>query len=591
MGIIWKIISKNFKLLTRSKASSLIVIFGPLLLIFLVGIAFDTSNTYNINIGIYSEQFSNVTDSFIEKLNKNNFKVHKYDLENECVEDIRTGRVHTCVVFPPNMEFKTGVTNEMIFHIDYSKIHLVWIILDTISTQLTATKSEISEGLTNILLSKLQDVNERLDEKKAVLSDLKAKTNDIETAISKIKGDLGGLDLSINKESFRVSDIKSQNDNLKEIVYSMSTDTKARISEMRKDLDTTKTKVSNLNMTEEEEDLILNKIDLIKGNLNGVSYKLNRTVNRTEEGWENMSDHIFFLEQSLNEITLNLDKAVKTRSLTSSSIDEMSQKLNESLDALNSIEQTFSYIDTNIASIQVTSAKDIVNPITTTIKPVTQQKTQLNYLFPSLMVLVIMFISILLSTTIIMMEKHSPAHFRNFITPINDVTFVLGTYFTNMILVISQLVIILFVSSIFFKTQIISNLPMIAGFLLIITSLFTLIGMVVGHLFESEETATLAAVSVGTIFLLLSSTILPLETMPAYVGEVAQYNPFVVSVDVLRKAILFAPPIETFLDEAKLLVSYSLVLFLIAWVLQNNYKRNYLRMVKKKILAKRKKRK
>ncbi|MBW2992573.1 ABC transporter permease [Candidatus Woesearchaeota archaeon] len=591
MFTLFKIISKNFKLLTRSKASSLIVIFGPLLLIFLVGVAFDTTNTYNINIGIYSEQFNNVTDSFIDKLNENNFKVHKYDNEGSCVEHIKSGRIHTCVVFPPNMEFKTGVTNEIIFHIDYSKINLVWMILDTMQAQISATKTEISEELTDIILTKLYDTQEKLTAKKAALTDLKAKTREVKDSMTKIKEDLEKLDLSANKQDFKIEELTAGNDEIRAGVYSLKNDTENRIEDIRDDLDRISTKVDGLGNITDSVDA---KIELIEGNLGGINYKLNTTMNITDENWQNMSDNIFFLENTVNGVMANLDSAVRTRSLSSSTISNMNQVLEEALNALNAIELTFDSIDSEIRSIQVTSAEDIVNPITTTIKPVSQEKTQLNYLFPSLMVLVIMFISILLSTTIIMMEKHSPAHFRNFITPIKDITFVLGTYATSMVLVIAQLIIILIVSSIFFKTQIISNLPVISGLLLLVTSLFTFLGMVMGYLFDSEETATLAAVSIGTILMLLSSTILPLETMPEYVGQAAQYNPFVISTDMLRRAILFAPPLETFKEGLILLGSYTIGLFLITWLLQKNYKRNYLHkisLIEKKFLKKKKKKK
>lgn len=589
MLTIFKIISKNFKLLTRSKASSLIVIFGPLLLIFLVGVAFDTTNTYNLNIGVYSGQFNNVTDSFIDKLNQNNFKVHKYDSEEKCTEDIKTGKTHTCVVFPSNMEFRTGVTNEIVFHIDYSKINIVWMILDTISAQLTATKSEISEDLTNIILSKLYGAQKKINEKKAALTDMKAKTKDVKDSISKIKDDLDKLDLSVNKQDFRVTELAEGNDNIKEGFYSLKNDTETRIEYVTDDLTSVRGKVEgmgNLSATINE------KLDLVEGNLGGISYKLNRTENITDKNWQNMSDSITALENTVNKVMANLDSAARTRSLSLSSIDNMKGVLDESLNALNSIESTFDDINSEIGSIQVTSAEDIVNPIKTTIKPVTQEKTQLNYLFPSLMVLVIMFISILLSTTIIMMEKHSPAHFRNFITPIGDLTFIFGTYLTSIILVIAQLVIILIVSSIFFKTQIISNLLVISGLLFIITSLFTFLGIIIGYIFDSEETATLAAVSAGTIFMLLSSIILPLETMPDYVGQLAEYNPFVISTEMLRKAILFAPPLETFSHGVTLLLSYIAVLFLLTWLMQKNYKRNYIHKLvtlEKKFLKKRKK--
>jgi hypothetical protein len=54
LWVIWK----NLKILFRSKTSALIVIFGPLLVVYLVGIAFDNSNSYRVNIGVFSEGYN-----------------------------------------------------------------------------------------------------------------------------------------------------------------------------------------------------------------------------------------------------------------------------------------------------------------------------------------------------------------------------------------------------------------------------------------------------------------------------------------------------------------------------------------------------
>ena len=62
---LWEIIKKDFKLLVRSKSSALVVLLGPLLIIFLVGLAFNTSSMYNLKVSVYSESYSDLTNSVI----------------------------------------------------------------------------------------------------------------------------------------------------------------------------------------------------------------------------------------------------------------------------------------------------------------------------------------------------------------------------------------------------------------------------------------------------------------------------------------------------------------------------------------------
>ena len=61
--VLLKIIQKNLKLLIRSKSSALIIILGPLLVIFLVGIAFGNISKYSLNIGTYTESYTDITNS------------------------------------------------------------------------------------------------------------------------------------------------------------------------------------------------------------------------------------------------------------------------------------------------------------------------------------------------------------------------------------------------------------------------------------------------------------------------------------------------------------------------------------------------
>ena len=146
------IIKKNLKVLFRSKASALIIILGPLLVIFLAGLAFDNTNVYRVNIGVYSESYNALSESFMENLAENRFKVEKYDNEEICVDAIKDGVVHTCVIFSPDFTIGDQTKNEITFYIDYSRINLVYMVMETLSEKISSRSSELSLGLTTELV-------------------------------------------------------------------------------------------------------------------------------------------------------------------------------------------------------------------------------------------------------------------------------------------------------------------------------------------------------------------------------------------------------------------------------------------------------
>jgi len=526
MQTLIKIIKKNFKLLIRSKSSALIIILGPLLVIFLVGIAFDNLNKYSLNIGTYSEGYSDLTESFITKLQENNFKVQKVDSEENCVNMIKQGKLNTCITFPKDLTLESDKVNEIVFHVDNSKINLVWMVLETISSKLAERSSELSLDLTTDLLNKVDFTKTELYATRPTIVNLKTENQQGVDAIGAAIDNMGEL--------------RTKTSELKDSLLQKIEGAESVVSE-------TSTKINKSNMTSTDKSSLITKLNEIGTYLYNMKGKLEAQSNTSVA-------EITQMENVLNDIGLKLN-SIKSGLLSSNA------KLNE-------VQASIDKIYNEVSTIQITNATTIVNPITTRIKPVATEKSYLNYLFPSLVILVIMFISILLSTTLVMMEKHSPAYFRNFITPTRDITFILATYLTNVILVFVQLIIILGISTYFFKAQILTAIPSTLLILLFTITLFTFVGMIIGYIFTSEETATLASISIGSIFLFLSNVILPLESMPAYIRNIAEFNPFVLGESLLRKAVIFQAGLPALQKELLLLLAYSVVLFLIIWLSQ-----------------------
>ena len=73
IGVL-ELVKKNLKNLIRSKASSLIVILGPLVVIFLAGLAFDNSNVYAVKVGAFTPNSNELTSKHLDNL-RTQFKV------------------------------------------------------------------------------------------------------------------------------------------------------------------------------------------------------------------------------------------------------------------------------------------------------------------------------------------------------------------------------------------------------------------------------------------------------------------------------------------------------------------------------------
>jgi ABC-type multidrug transport system permease subunit len=531
---IFSIIKKNFKILLRSKLSALVIVLGPLLIITLSGLAFNNLSTYTINVGVYSNNYNQLTNSFMDALKAKNFKVTKYETKDLCVDQIKRGQLHACIIFPEDFRIANDKINEITFYVDYSKVNIVYMILDSVSSSISSKRNELSVELTNQLLDTIEYTKARVDDR------LNTTTVVIEdSAIIKTKANSMNLETGDLTTSVISSSSSTLNNRFKTIKESSQKAIKEGIS--------------IINDMEDEAGLSnssINGLNESKGELLSINNSLTTLFNSTNLLLSNLSGNINSLDSAISELKNNLANAKTAKSDILKKIDLVQTNV-------GLVKTSLTEINDKIKQLSVTQAETIVSPITTKIEPVIPEKTPLNYLFPSLVVLLIMLISILLASSLVVMEKISRAYFRNFTTPTPNIYFVAANFITTLSLVLAQLIVVVGVASYFFKVPLFISIWETLLVVVLLTSLFTLLGLIIGHFFNTQETASVAAISLAALFLLGSNLILPLESMPDAIRDVANHNPFVLGSEVLKKTILFNTPFESIKADLIMLLIYS----------------------------------
>jgi len=493
-----EIIKKNFRLLTRSKSSALIVLLGPLLLILLISMAFNTTSLYDIKIGTYSGAYSELSNDIVEKLNQDEFNVVMINSQDECINSIKSNDLHVCAVFPDNLGVNSDESIQ--FYVDQSRMNLVYIIINSISTKVSVTSTELSTALTNTLLNSI---------------------NTADTKISEMSGIVKQLSVDLEEVKENVGDVQT-------VLSDISNGTNVTSLNDQADL---------LNLTGDAGVLV-----------NSYRSLVNSILSETEDS-----------NSSLNDAGLKLEAQIKN---------------------VKDVKNDLSKISNTFNSIEVKEVSKIVSPISTEIKPISSESTHFDYTFPALLVIVLLFSGLLVSSTMILEEKESKAFFRNFITPTPNFMFVIGNYLSNLLVVLSQVIVIFIVLYLFSKAMI--SQDMITNLIIIIVltaSVFILLGMLIGYLFKSGETANLAVISLACILLFFSNTILPLETLPLTIRSVAGYNPFIIGVDALKEILLFKAPLNAISTQFYILLAYIAVLVGLILMVRALSKRRYIEQV------------
>jgi ABC-2 type transport system permease protein len=552
---LFNIIRKNIKLLLRSRVASLILIFGPLVIIMLVGISFST-NTFNLNIGTYSDRYSDMSTSLIANLKSERYATVNFESEDACIESIKTGETHACVVFPPDMTVENDNTNEIKIYVDQSKINLAYLVMSTLTSSFGEESTQISKELTDKIVASLFSAKATLQDAQSFITEIKNK-NIENTEQAKVSSEkLGNLDLEADSNivvDARTSRIKYDLDKLLEDTGSI--------------VKSSLTLVDNLDeWTYANGTAYLNSLE---SKLLTINTTLITQHNATVEELDLLVQDI---NNSLADLSSKLDKAKTANSEVISKLNAIKGNADIIHERITNIEENTNGIISDINSIKVTNSENIASPITTQILPIVKSQTNLGFLFPSLIVMLIMFIGLILPSTLIIMEKNSKAYFRVFTTPTRNWLFLVSTYLTSMILIFFQVIIILLVSHFYFKLNVISAFFVLILSLILIMSLFIFIGMLIGNLFNSEEMAMLAAVSLGSLFLLTSGIIFPLESMPSYIVEKAKFNPMVLSSELFKRSLLFNAGFESVKSSLFYLFIFSLIAVLLLFAIKKSEK-------------------
>ncbi|MDP3728566.1 MAG: ABC transporter permease [bacterium] len=506
-------VTKNIKLLIRSKVSALIFIFGPLLIITLVALSFNTSTLFDLNIAAYSESYSTLSDSIITNLSDSQYNILKMNSEAECIDAVKSSDFQVCVIFPPNMVLDNSANNIVKIYVDNSRLNVANLIASQITTKVSIEASQLSSEIITHILTVLDTTNTETIQTQANIQSIIANNEEAQTTTTSIASDLAAIDFSYTN------------------------------------LDTTS---------------LDTEVNSIKGKYNISSTDIT-----------NLNSLIDSLETSYNSLGAKLDTSKASVTTLTTSASGITAKLNTEKTNLETATTNLQEISDNIKSIKITNVASIVSPIKTAIEPISSINSYLLYILPTILVLLIMFVALLMSSASIITEKESRAYFRNFITPTNAFLFMAGEFISNFIIIAFQITILLAVIYYFLSTTLSLQTFFIAGFALLATgSFFILLGMLFGYLFNTKQTVTLATISAAMIMLFFSNTILPLETLSIYTRNIVQYNPFIIGETMLKKILLFGSGIGSIAEPLyTLLVFFGILLIvaIIARILSKKY--------------------
>ncbi len=166
--------------------------------------------------------------------------------------------------------------------------------------------------------------------------------------------------------------------------------------------------------------------------------------------------------------------------------------------------------------------------------------SNLDFLMPAIVSIVLMFISFLLSSITIVQERTKKTLLRTLLTPLSLEEFIIAKTLALILIALLQGIILVIVAYLFYGILIpTSQLGLLFLAILVYSAAFIGIGMAVATFAESENTAMLSSLVLSIPMLFLCGVFFPFETMPALMVKIGSALPITMGIRALDSVLIY----------------------------------------------------
>ena len=439
------LVKKNIKLLVRSKGSLLIVILAPLLLILLIGLSYDTASNYGLVLGVLSSWSSSESTIFKESIEDIGYKVLLYNDLSDCEADLIDGYTHACVNVPDDLTVKSNEIKAVEIIIDASRTNLAGEVQAVLDDQFQVRTQQLSEDLVHVLLDRIIETSTLLE---YVASDLSDQLNIVEQ--------LNARSISAEEQVKVVPNISYELSVSSTTATSLLEEYEDHIQQLRKHYTAVENSIETVTPTIESK---LNSLDNVITDLeDDLDSSASLSLNGIVQGIYQSEQGLGSLESELSEYMNTINFVEDDLKTVNSLVAELNSKLSTSHKQTNILVRESKTLNVDNASV-------ITDPVVVDVVPVAGG-TRLQYVFPALISMITLFLSLMLSITLVMMEKTNTASVRNRVIPVKKKLFLLSNIISTLILVMFQVTIMMLISTAFLQIPLVSLAAIFATLLL-----------------------------------------------------------------------------------------------------------------------------
>jgi hypothetical protein len=541
------LIKANLKGFMRNWKSILLLVILPLILILVIFASFNPSGLRKVHIGytladnqtLDRKQFEDAVDSFTA--------LTEYDELDQCMRSLRTYREYVCVRISGTGPYVLDV------HYDNTREPVIWEIIERLDQAIRAVQKSHSKTIATDFLTRFQRAMTRLDNYNQQLGGV---YDELGTYIIEVDGSIYRLQ---NARNDLVTTLDSMD-------YDIAS-ARATSAQMRNAKNTYASTIgTGLFVTEQ--------------NIIAIAATPENTMQRSAALNNIASAHNTFItysndaDQQINMIDNRINSyeqaSARGRNYVGS-IDLARAELSDTRKDLQQYKQRVSGTRTEMTaigeefrSLRSLDAETLVNPVvihnTPTYSPKVDPETiervtagmdeqeaaakgasfiSLQTIFPTVLILITLFLSLLIGSFVALGEINAPSHQRLRLVKGIFLPEFIANFVSAFIIVIVPVIVVLIIGDWTFALGVFEHFFTLVTILFMLVSFFILTGFLLAYIIRKESLTLMTSTFLLVLLIFFSGFLLPLERMTPLFGMIAGFSPGALALSMFKQSVFY----------------------------------------------------
>lgn len=581
-------VEKDSRQFFRERRTLVLLFLAPIIVLLILGGVFGRTSTEisGTEIGLCDLDKSEISTLFVSGI-KNSTKITDYSNSTGCdglvEQEVMEGRLAAAIVIPE--DFGKGIgegrSSSLLVYLDNSRIQtapsieafmkaavqetgqkigtefilIVWEKLDEAAYELEGLMDEVNEsrdrafeirerlGITAHTLKSMNTtvVENELDAANGTIDDVAATLDSAEADLSEIESDFAGYDYELKQSEEELIYVNDTLANISSVIGSAKS--AANCSDpvyftLCVSLDSVDSALDPARNSIEE------RIERIRNAREGLS-EANLTIQNFKEGIEDAREGTGDADERIENMYEFLYGLESSRKESLRTIYDVNSSVNEIIEKSYELDSIILNSSAQIKDITSRSPESVVSPILLSTNRLFGERTFFDFLLPSLLPMIVMFVSLFLSATSLVKEKNSGILGRIELSQVNPLEYTAKKVISYTIVLVPEAVMLILIASLLygaFPIFDIGTLFFVFETMILLLLAFTAIGILIAIYSESEATAFLASLVVGLPLLFLSGLVFPFEFMPSSIALAGYASPLTQAVFSMQSVILYHSP-------------------------------------------------